>query len=426
MRSSPTPTTVVCVLIPRFSLLAALSGRAGGGEDADQMMPFAPVALAPEAGREQVVGEVSGSAQSFGVAAGMRVGEALARCPELVLVPPDSDGALLLWSRVLDALEGIGAEVESDRAGSAFFAADGLYGLHGGLEGVLAAVRRALGCPLPGREALTFGARARLGAGPSRFSAYAVASSARAREARGRTVSAAAVREFLAPLPVGLLRLRPQLARLPDTLERLGLRTLGDLAALPAPAVAERFGNSGLLARDLAAGRDTPLVPRRPSEAVLERLALPEPSCGLQLERAVELLVARLLARPERRGRSLRALTLSARFVEGGSWRARATLRQASADPTRIRLVLAPRLAELPAPAESIALTVDAFGGQAHGQGMLFEQHSPGAVRRARLGEAIRHARQTVASDALLRVLELDRRSRLPERRAMLAPVEAD
>ena len=126
---------------------------------------------------------------------------------------------------------------------------------------------------------------------------------------------------FLAPLPVALLRTRPELQALPEVLERLGIRTLGELAALPSRAVAERFGHPGLLALDLARGRDTPLEPRRPPEPVAERIDLPEAASGQQLERALELLVARLLARRERRGRTLRALAVSARFVAGGTWR---------------------------------------------------------------------------------------------------------
>src|SRR5204862_6191949 len=96
-------------------------------------------------------------------------------------------------------------------------------------------------------------------------------------------------------------------ADLPQTLERLGIRTRGELCALPAPAVAERFGHPGLLALDLATGRDTRLDPRRPPEPVLERLSLPEATSGPQLERALELLLGRVVARPGRRGRTLRA-----------------------------------------------------------------------------------------------------------------------
>jgi protein ImuB len=236
------------------------------------------------------------------------------------------------------------------------------------------------------------------------------------------TVRPGAVRPFLAPLPVGLLRSRAGLEHLPELLDRLGIRTLGHLADLPASAVAERFGHPGLLARDLAQGRDTPLEPRRPPEPVIERLELPEAASGPQLERALELLVARVLSRPERRGRTLRALALAARFVEGGTWRTRATLRSASADAARLQLVLAPKLGELPAPAESIALEVEAWGPPAHDQGRLVEDRSPAAVRRARIAEAVGQLRQAVGPEAALRVLEVDPDSRLPERRAVLAP----
>jgi protein ImuB len=392
---------VVCVLYPRFELIAALGERGA--------LLSEPLALAPEAGREQVVGEVSAPAEAFGVVRGMRLGEAMSRCPELRLVPPDPAGVRELWSAVLDRLEAIGAAVESDRAGAAFFEAGGLHGIHGGdLSGVLEAVKR---------EAAR---RGRLGAAPSRFAAHAAALQARPRRGRSPVVEESEVRGFLEPLPVALLRNRPELVALPELLEQLGIRTLGELAALPSRAVAERFGHPGLLALDLACGRDTPLEPRRPPEPVSERIDLPEAASGQQLERALELLVARVLARPERRGRSLRALAMWARFVAGGTWRRTVTLRRASADPARLRLALAPRLSELPAPADRFGLEVETFGPPAHDQERLLEEQ--GAVRRARLGEAVRQARQAAGADAAMRVLEVDPGSRVPERRAMLAP----
>jgi protein ImuB len=233
-------------------------------------------------------------------------------------------------------------------------------------------------------------------------------------------VPAGAVRAFLAPLPVGLLRPRPGLEDLPEMLERLGIRTLGELAALPPSAVSQRFGHPGLLALELAQGRDTRLEPRRPLEPLFERLSLPDAALGPQLERGLEIVIARLLARRERRGRSLRALALSARFVEGGTWRISVALRRPTVDPVRLRLALAPRLGELPAPAESLAVEVEAFGPPAHDQAVLVEEE--GELRRARLGEAVRHVRQATGEESLLRVLEIDPDSRLPERRAVLAP----
>ena len=397
---------VVCVLYPRFELLAALGDR--------RALLSEPAALAPEAGREQVVGEVSAPAEAFGIVRGMRLGEAMSRCPALRLVPPDPEGVRSLWNTVLDRLEAIGAQVESDRAGAAYFESGGLRGLHGGdLAGVLSAARRKLG---PG---------ARFGAAPCRFAAHAAALQVRPRKGRRTTRFHMSWRrgtcaDFLTPLPVSLLRTRFELEALPELLEQLGIRTLGEVAGLSARVVAERFGHPGLLALDLARGRDTALEPRRPPEPVVERLDLPEAASGQQLERALELLLARVLSRRERRGRALRALAVSARFVAGGTWRIVITLRHASADPQRIQLAVGPKLAELPAPAESLALEVEAFGPPAQDQGRLLDEAA--AIRRGRLGEAVRQARQAAGSEAALKILEVDSDSRVPERRAVLAP----
>jgi len=67
---------------------------------------------------------------------------------------------------------------------------------------------------------------------------------------------------FLAPHPVGSLG-NPELA---DLLPRLGIRTLGEFAALSAAEAANRFGSTGALAHRLARGPGPrPLVPRPPS-----------------------------------------------------------------------------------------------------------------------------------------------------------------
>jgi nucleotidyltransferase/DNA polymerase involved in DNA repair len=399
---------VVCILIPRFELRTAVGDR-------KELLQGA-LALAPEPDREQVVGEVSGAAEAFGVHPGMRLGEALARCPELLLIAADPDRAATAWERVLERLEGIGAAVESTRSGEAYFEAQGLSRLYGGhLEGVLARARKAVAMP------------ARAGVAPSRFCAFAAASRARP----GRTamiVPAGAERAFLAPLPVGLLRARKEAAtlpvsrsaHLPTVLGRLGIRTLGELGKLEAEAVADRFGRGGLRARELALGRDTPLEPRQVRERLVEHIDLPEAFSGLQLGRMLELLIDRLLVRPERRGRALRKLLLGARFVEQGTWRREVTLRQATAAHERLRLVLAPRLAELPAPIDQLSLEVASFAPPI-GDQLAFRRPDE-RERRKRLREALRQTRAAAGSEALLRVLEIDPASRIPERRAVLAP----
>ncbi|MGH2983665.1 MAG: hypothetical protein ACRDK5_05365, partial [Solirubrobacterales bacterium] len=132
---------VACALAPRLRLLTALGDR--------REVLKGPTALAPEPGAAQLVGEVSPAAERFGVRAGMRLGGALSRCPELALVPPDPERAERAWERALRGLEtGLGAEVESERPGEAFFDAGGLRRLWGGIDGVLARARRAAGMPV--------------------------------------------------------------------------------------------------------------------------------------------------------------------------------------------------------------------------------------------------------------------------------------
>src|SRR5690349_19578735 len=133
---------VVCILLPRFELAVAAGGR--------EALAMGPLALAPEIGREPLIGETSAAAEAHGVRAGLRLGEALARCPTLRLVTPDPAGVADAWDRIVATLEGIGAAVEAPRPGIAWFEERGLRGLHGGsLESVIGATRRALGTGAP-------------------------------------------------------------------------------------------------------------------------------------------------------------------------------------------------------------------------------------------------------------------------------------
>jgi protein ImuB len=392
---------VVCIHLPRFELVIASGGP--------RALPGKALAIAPAPGGEARVGEVSGAAEAHGVLAGMVLGEALARCPSLELVPADPLRVAQVWEgAALGALEGIGAALEPARPGLAYFMADGLRGLHKGDDGVIAATRRALG------------PRARVGAGPTRFCALAAALQVRSRRAVVVAQDMKVARRYLASQPVGLLRFREETAALVEPLTRLGVRTLGELTRLGRAALADRFGEAGMIAHGLALGEDTPLRARRCEERLEESLELGESNSGPALERVLELLVDRLLARAERRGRTLRAMILSARLVESGTWRERVVFRQALADPRRIWLALSLRLSLLPAPAESLALTVERFGPPSGRQGTLLDRAR--ALRLERLGDGVAQVRTMAGPEAALRALCVDPESRVPERRVVLTP----
>jgi protein ImuB len=148
---------------------------------------------------------------------------------------------------------------------------------------------------------------------------------------------------------------------------------------------------------------------------------LPEAASGQQLERALGLLVERLLAHPARADRTIRRLRIEAKLAgAGGGWRCEIVMRSASTDAERLLLALAPRLAELPGPASWLGLRALELGDAAGEQGQL--GRSPTEERRGRLTEAVRQVRSAAGRDAVLRVVEIDSRSRVPERRAILAP----
>ena len=388
---------IASFVIPRFSLRVACPERLDEA-----------VALAPPPGGRQEVGEVSHAAEADGVEAGMSLGEALARSPSLLLVPSDPVGVAERWDRLLERLEGIGAAVESERPGEAFFEVDGLLGIHGGSpDGVVAAAREAARAPV------------RLAVAPNRFAA-------RLGAARGEAVVPAhALGGFLAPQPVATLTagLDPaeEARELVGALKRLGLGTLGRLAELTPDQAADRFGPLGLRALRLARGEDTPLRPRRPREELVAEIELPEGAAGSQLGRALELLVDRLLAARGRRERTLLALRLSARLDSGGSWSVEQGLGRPTASARAISSLLAPRLESLPEPAGALRLRALALGPRAADQlELALGGREP---RRGRLAAAVREVRAAAGAEALLKAIDVDPGSRVPERRSMLTPI---
>ena len=388
-----------CVLIPGFELRAALRKQPGLGTR--------PAALAPAPGAEPLLGAVTAAAEAAGVRPGMRMGEALATCPELVLVEPDPAAAEQEWEAILRRLEDAGFAVDAAEPGCVYFETRGVERLYGGLE---AALERAL-------QAVGVGWDAKAGAAERRFAALAAASVARPGQA---LVVADERREsFLAPLP---LRLLPVPDETREELAELGVRRLGQLAALPGGAVAERLGRDGRRAWSLAhGGRRARIRGRRPPAEVVEVLEFPEAVGNeLTLRRALAALVERALARREREDRFVRKLALSARLVDGGSWRRTMTLREPAADADRIRLALGAKLGEVPAPVRELRLELVELTQSTGRQLELVK--TEGADLEVRLQEGLRQVRASTGGGAVCTVVEVAPWSRLPEARALFVP----
>ena len=368
---------IACLSIPGFELKAALRKAPS--------LALRPAALSPEPGAEPLIGPVTPAAEAAGVQPGMRLGEALATCPRLILVDPDPASAELAWEEVVRSLEDAGFAVEPAALGVAYFETRGVERLYGGLE---QALRRAL-------------------------AAASVAKPGQLLVVRDEEIG-----RFLAPLPLTLLPLEK---RRYEELEALGVRRLGQLAGLPGGAVAERLGPDGRRAWGLARGGAAAHVRgRRPPAELAETLEFPEAVGNeLTLRRALAAIVETVLARPERRDRFVRKVALGAGLVGGGSWRRTMTLREPSADADRIRVALAAKLADLPGPVTDLRIELVELTEPA---GRQLELLAAGAEDQSRLHEGLRQVRASTGSGSVCSVVEVAPWSRIPETRALFVP----
>ncbi len=218
--------------------------RAGAAEAA--LDPDGPIAIV-EAG---VVTACSAAARAAGVRRGLRIREAQSRCASLVVLPANPAADARRFEPVLTALESGIPTVQVVRPGVVVIRAQGPARFFGGEPEAADAVLALLaGAGVP---------EARVGIADGPFAAEQAARRTTP-EARARLVPPGGSAAFLAPLPVALTGL-PELTAV---LAKLGVRTLGEFAALPVDQVRDRFGPAGEAAHRVAAGLDQRrVVPR--------------------------------------------------------------------------------------------------------------------------------------------------------------------
>ena len=202
----------------------------------------------------------SALARAEGVRRGMRRRQAQGCCPGLVLLPADDARDVRAFEPVAIAVEGVVAGIEVARPGLLLLPADGASRYHGSEESLAVALVDAVA-----------GAGYECGVGTADGLLAAVLAAR-----TGAVVTSGCSAAFLAGYGVGELvhaavtdEQAAQLADLVDLLQRLGLRTLGGLAGLPAGSVHARFGRLGTWAHTLASGRDERPPARRRPEADL-------------------------------------------------------------------------------------------------------------------------------------------------------------
>jgi protein ImuB len=255
------PPRVLVVWCPDWPVVAAVAdvaaGRAdvalgadvaagtGGQAGANGTVPLAVLA----AGRVVACSE---SAREDGVRRGQRVREAQYHCPDLVAVPRDEGREARVFEQVLAVVEEFCPRVEVPRPGLCALGARGPARYFGGEDALAGKLAAAMA---------EHGFACRIGIADGLFAAELAARAGHS----GIVVPPGGTPRFLAAQPVTAL----ESAEMADLLTRLGLRTLGEFAALPAARTADRFGAAGAVAHRLARGLEPrPLAARVPPAAL--------------------------------------------------------------------------------------------------------------------------------------------------------------
>lgn len=152
----------------------------------------------------------------------------------------------------------------------------------------------------------------------------------------------------LSPLPIAALRLPEESVA---QLSRLGLRRIGDLAGQPRASLARRFGTGLVYRLDQAMGAaPEPISPAAPPDRFSIRLSLPEP-IGLEADllAGLDRMLPPLCEKLSRKGRGARQVRLEAYRADGTMQWLGVGLARPSADPARLRPLLAMKMDEIDA-----------------------------------------------------------------------------
>ncbi len=316
MASRPVPERTLALWCPAWSVTTA--------RQEDPGLAGVPVAVVERGARGQMVCAVSAEARDESVTVGLRRREAEARCAGLVVVDRDPAAEARSFEVVARATEPITPAVVLERPGVLTFPTRGPSRYFGGDDALAMRVLEAV-------AELGVG-DAHIGIADGGFAsrlATRVAQTNRDGASPGTLVVPPLVipadgsPEFLAPWPVAVLRgvlgTGTEGDAFVSLLVRLGLRTLGDFAALPAPSVLARFGADGARVHRLARGLEEHAAPpMSPPPELAETCELDPPATRVdEVAFAAKGLADRLFDRLELLGLSCSQVVVEAETEHG-------------------------------------------------------------------------------------------------------------
>ena len=293
-----------------------------------------PLVMAAQAGNRLEIQAVNPAARALGLMPGMAVADARAWVPHVIVLPlePEADAAglkqLADWATrfsPLVAIDGIDG-LMLDIAGCAH-----LWGSETRMLADLDRHMRAFGFHYRAAIADTIGAAW----GAARFGAAA-----------HQVVPPVQQRIALADLPPHALRLPEDLCA---QLQRLGLKRIADLCALPRTALARRFGAALMDRLDQALGRqEEVLSPLLPPPQCYVRMDFAEPIVQrADIDRALGLLLKRLADALRPHDSGPRKLDFSCYRLDGDTQRLTIGTARASLDAAHLFRLFEERLDQL-------------------------------------------------------------------------------
>lgn len=290
----------------------------------------APFALLETVRAVRRLAAVDAKAAAYGLRPGQKAADAMALVPELITAEaePEADAAAL--TALVDWCVRFSPAVAADAPDGFFLDVTGVDHLWNGEAQMLADFRsRLIANGLPFRCAIA----------DTPGAAWALAHFGE----DGAIAPPGGQGPLLAPLPPAALRLE---AETWAQVERLGLRQVGQLMAMPRAPFGRRFGRAALTRLDQALGREgEALTFRRPPTPWFARLAFAEPiSAPEDMARVTFDVATRLCARLEIAGQGARRFEVCFHRLDGKAWPLAIGLSLPGRDAARIAKLFAPRL----------------------------------------------------------------------------------
>ena len=339
---------------------------------------------------------------------------AMSQHPEACIIRADEAFYDARWQDVIDGLLSVSDRVENAARGNAFVAIDGLSELYGGEDQIVALISGA---------ATKHGLETLIGVAPGRFPSYCAAIRAKPSQPLRLPNNQAAVKEFIAPMPVDLLPLE---TRAVDLMHDFAIDTMGELALQSVSALQAQLGPDGRRAWELVNGIDhTRLHTIERSQTIADTLQFPWPVASMDaLSFGIKTLLDRAFASVQRINKAAGRMDLLCEMSDSEHWSYTHVFKEPtdsallahSVVMTYIETIVQSDASPIRSPVETINVELSRLGAARSEQAGMWDDHEKGD-----LDTALRQLSAKLKSSPIKTVVDVEPWSRIPERRQALA-----